>query len=101
MAPPRPKSYAQRRRLATNLTRTQQAITALTGSSEGSLKNEGGADTMVEIDLKALAAGLATAAFFSFAAHAHQATVQVPDACSKAASSAEKRCSPPLTKQAD
>jgi hypothetical protein len=88
--------------MATNLTRTQQRNAALTGSSEGSLKNKGGADTM-ELDLKALAAGLATAAFFSFAAHAHQEAVQVPvpDACSKAASSAEKRCSPALTKQAD
>jgi len=55
----------------------------------------------MELDLKALAAGLATAAFFSFAAHAHQEAAQVPDACSKAAGSAEIRCPPALTKQAD
>ena len=50
----------------------------------------------MELDLKALAAGLATAAFFSFAAHAHQDAV--PDACSTTTSSAAKGCPPPPVK---
>jgi hypothetical protein len=52
----------------------------------------------MELDLKALAAGLATAAFFSFAAHAHQEPAKVPEACSKAESSAVKHCPPPVTR---
>ena len=60
----------------------------------------------MELDLKALAAGLATAAFFSFAAHAHPdaAARERPvagapaqggcctDACRKATGSAARRC---------
>ena len=52
----------------------------------------------MELDLKALAAGLATAAFFSFAAHAHQEPVHDPDACSTTTSSAATRCPSPSTK---
>ena len=52
----------------------------------------------MELDLKALAAGLATAAFFSFAAHAHQEAAHEPDACSTTKSSAAEHCPSPSRK---